>query len=264
MTARLRFRDVLERIVPWWLSNRPGKDVGYRFLWGPVAVLDVLQESLLQGMQASWPGAGTPTALGYIGRSRGVIRGLSDTDEEYEARLRGWLDRAELLGSMEGLALELHEYLLGRPRVRVVNRAGRWVTVDTDGTVTRATAAWDWDSVTNPERAGFWSEEWVIIYPTTYAKSGTWGDGRKYGARDSGLGHVVTRHEREVVRGIISDSKGGHSKVRSVLWTSDAALFDPANPASLPDGTWGEWSMLVGTSRVASGRNTTTCRYWEP
>lgn len=269
-TAVARFRDLFRLATPWWLSDRltQKKTVGYRYLWSLIAPLDATMDVLLQGIQAAWPGVGTPTALPYIGRSRGVVRGQADTDDEYATKLIGWLERAEQLGSMEALAREIHEYLGNHPRVRVVNRAGRWVTMNADGSFSFAQAAWDWDSVSNPERndpdAPWWSEMWVIIYPTQWALSGAWGDGRHWGARDSGIGHIVSREEVDAVKGLISLAKSAHSLVRAVIWTSDGTLFDPAMPGSLPDGTWGMWGSGGSGSRVASGRNTTTCRYWEP
>lgn len=267
MAARLRFRDILKRIVPWWLSERRAqkKTVGFRFLWSMVAMFDVLTDVLLHGMKAAWPGAGTSTALPYIGRGRGVLRGQADTNDEFAAKCRAWLERAERWGSMHGIAGELHDWLGNHPRIRVVNRSGRWFTLEADGTITETQAAWDWDSVTNPERAGFWSELWIIVYPTQWALSGTWGDGRLWGGRDSGIGHRVTRPEVDAVKGLIAEAKSAGSRVRAVIWTSDATLFDPAVPLSCPNGTWGTWGMDDGAgSWIASGRNTATCRYWEP
>ncbi len=265
MAANVRLRDALKLVLPWWLSDRfeSGKTVGYRFLWCLVAVLDVLVDGLLQGMAAAWPGAGTPTALQYIGRARGVLRGMADTNAEYAAKLRGWLDRAEARGSQIAIARELHEYLSSHPRVRVINRHGHWLTMNADGTVEETDAAWDWDSVSNPERAGWWSELWIIVYTGQFPHSGAWGDGRKWGVRDSGLGLVVKKVDREAMSNLVASAKSAHSKVRAVIWTDNDALFNPEDPGSCPDGTWGQWSLPGSSPRVAGGRDR-TCRYWEP
>lgn len=267
MTVVKRLRDLFSQgAMPWWLSDRElsaKKSVGYRYLWSMVAPLDAHLDILVQGLQASWPGVGTPSALPRIGATRGIVRGQADTDEEYGAKLRSWLERWRNAGSQYAIARELHDYLGNHPRVRVINRAGFWVTMAADGTVSTAQATWDWDSVSNPERAGFWSELFIVIYPTQWTLTGNWGDGRLYGARDSGIGHQVTRKEVDAVRGILAEWKAAHTKIRAVIWTSDAALFDPTNPGTRPNGTWGQWSYEVAGHRVASGRNTTTCRYWE-
>ncbi len=265
MSSPTQLRTQLRTWVPWWLSDRffsSGKTVGFRFLWAMIKALDLIAEWIVQGLQAAWPGKGTPTALELIGRSRVIQRGHNDTDDQYAAKLITWLDRWRSAGTQFALAREIHEFLATRPKVRVINRAGHWVTMDTDGTVTTNDVAWDWDSVSNPERAGYWSELFVIVY-YDYTHSGTWGDGRLWGARDSGIGHVVTREERSALLHLLSIWKSAHSKVRVVIWTTDATLFDPLTPASCPDGTWGQWSIPGTDPRVPGGRVRTTCRYWE-
>ncbi len=265
MTARLRLRDALSRVLPWWLSDRheQGKSTGYRFLWAQVAVLDTFLDALLEGMQASWPGAGTPTALPYIGRSRGVIRGRGDTDDEYAAKCRAWLDRSELWGSMLGIASEFQDYLANHPRVRVINRGGRWLTLNADKTVDIVDAAWDWDSVSNPERATWFSDLWVVLYTDEYPTTGEWGDGRDWGARDSGIGLLAPRTERDEMAHLVAEVKSAGSRIRAVIWCADETLFDPSAPATCPDGTWGQWSLPGSDPRVPGGRDR-TCRYWEP
>lgn len=273
MSARVRLRDTLRRLVPWWLSDRspPGVDpgpsntnVGFRFIWSMVAPLDNAVEQIVQGIQAAWPGVGTPTALPYIGRTRGIVRGMTETDDHYAERLRGWLE-AHAAQRTVGLATQLHEYIDGNPRVRIVTRRGDWVTVDTDGTVSFATQAWDWDSVSNPERSGDWSDLWIIIYPTTWAaRAGTLGG--LTGDDGYGIGQMVPHANADTVRQIIAEWKGAHSRIRCVVWTTLSTQFDPATPASLPNGKWGQWSNeeAGSGSRVASSRDLTHCRFWEP
>lgn len=266
MAADRRFRDVLRDVVPWWLSDRhfsSGKTVGFRFLWTMVMVLDVFMQLLFDGLKASWPDFCPPDALEQIGRSRGIARGLSDTDDDYAARLRVWLDKWRHAGSQKQLAIELHEVITGRPKVAVVNRAQHWVIVNTDGSIQTHDGNWDWDSVSDPGRSSFWSEEWVIVYADPWADTGLWGDPRTWGGRDSGLGHQVTRNEVAVIKSILNGWKAAHSGIRAVIWTRNPALFDPFTPTGLPDGTWGEWGTPGTDPRVPSGRNTTECRYWE-
>lgn len=270
MIAR-RFRDALRTFIVGWLSDRPGEEkgptVGFRYVWSMVSVADNGAQTMLEALRAPWPGRGTPTALPRIGRSRGMIRGQNESDEDYSARLITWLDRARQYGTMLGVGRSIHEYLANHPRVRVYNRAGVCVEIaETTGAVTNfkaGTTAWDWDSVSNPERAGYWWDLWICVYPTPWATSGTWGDGRTWGGRDSGLGHRVLRVERDALLAEIAQYKSEHSHVRAVIWTSDETLFDPIDPSTQPDGTWGQWSMPGTDPRVPSGRNVTTCRYWE-
>lgn len=268
MTAAVRFRDTIRKYIPPWLSDRytAGKTVGYRLLWSMIAPLDGAADVLVQGLQAPLPNVGTPTALPYIGRTRGILRGQADSDEEYGARLRTWLDRWRSAGSAEALAREIQEYLGNTPKVRIITRGGYWITRETDGTITRDVAPWDWDSVSNPERAGYWSELFIVVYPTQWSTSGPFLEttgGPRWGEDGLGIGHDASREEYDAIRGLLAQWKSAHTKIRAVIWTSDAALFDPSTPASCPDGTWGTWGSGGNGSRVASGRDLVSCRYWE-
>lgn len=264
-TARLRFRDVIRSFVTPWLSDRGQSvqtaTVGFRYIWAMVAPLDAAADVLLQGIRAAWPGAGTPTALSLIGRSRGIVRGVGESDASYAARQIPWLDRHRIAGSQEAVALSLHEFLEGRPRVRVINRAGHRVTVDLDGTMTRDVIAWDWDSVSHPERATHWWDQWIIIDPCPWPIDGVWGADELWGG-GLGFGHDATREDADTVLAIIRQFKAEQTFVRAIIWSYDATLFDPDAPSTMPDGTWGAWSLRSGGAVVPSGRNP-DCRYWE-
>lgn len=259
-----RFRDGFQRHIPWWLSDRreEGKTVGYRVLWSLIAPLDAAMELLIQGLLSWFPGLGTPTALPWIGRGRGLIRWQDESDAAYAERLRAWRETHQGAGRTVELARQIHGYLRSHPRVRIVTRAGRWITVEADGTVSRHVAAWDWDSVSHPERSGWWSDLWIIVYPTQWALAANWGVGT-WGDVSQGLGHDNAADEYDAINGLVAEWKSAHSRVRAIIWTSDGTLFDPTNPSSLPNGTWGAWGT-TGDDRVPSGRNLTTCRYWEP
>jgi hypothetical protein len=259
------FRDSFRSYIPNWLSNRPGKNVGYRLLWSLIAPLDKMMQALDEGAQAPWPGVGTPTALPYIGRSRGILRGESESDDSFTARLQNWLDTWKNAASDVVLAGQIQAYLGNTPMVRIVDRSGRWTTLAADGTVTTSSATWDWDSHSNPERADFWSELWVIVYPPEWAITGTdlsalvgvWGAGTGVGT-----GHAVPRTAVDAILSLVGLWKGAHTYVRAIIWSYDAALFDPANPGSLPDGWWGQWSKDVAGHRRPS--RSSSARYWVP
>lgn len=268
MTVSVRFRDAFRKFIPPWLADRStlgvGKSAGFRFLWSMIAPLDAAAEVLVQGLQAAWPGKGTPTALPLIGRTRGMIRGESETDAAYAARLLLWLDRWRAAGSAEAIAQAIHDFCANHPKVRIVTRSGYWVTLNADGTITRTTAAWNWDGVSHPERFGFWSEIWVIVYPTQWEhRAGVWGDG-VWGSTGLGWGHNAPRTSYEAIKGLAMQWKSAHTRVRAIVWTSDASLFNPADPGSLPNGSWGAWGTTSSGARVPSSRNLTTCRFWEP
>lgn len=268
MSASVRIRDLVREMVPWWLSDRhhsSGKTVGFRIVWTLVASLDDYLDWLLAGLQASWPGVWNSSALPLIGRSRAILRGEADTNDEYVAKLRAWLEKHAQAGSMRQLAIELHEYLADHPRVRIINRGGRRVTVAADGSITTDDITWDWDSVSHPERASWWSDMWIIVDPDPWAYEGTWGSGGTWGDEGSelGFGHAAPPETVDAVKGLIAQWKAAHSRVRALIWTTDPDLFDPSDPDTMPDGEWGSWGSLVGGVVVPSHRNTTSCRYWE-
>jgi hypothetical protein len=261
----MSLRDSLRRYVPVWLSDRYSDKVavGFGILWTFARVVDVTVVQVLEGAYAA---AGKNlTALKYVGEARGIVRGRLDTDETYQAKLATWIDRWKTAGSQLRLATELAEYI-GDARVRIVNRHGHWVTVDPDGTVTEHDAPFDWDSVSHPERASFWSEMFVIVYSPWAERPGDLGD--LAGEDGFALGHMVPRESVDVVKQLVQRWKSAHTLVRAVIWTTDPTAFDPTDIESMmPDGRWGAWSMPDGdggTSRVPSGRDLTSCRYWEP
>lgn len=272
MAAQVRLRDTLTKYLPPWLTDRGGAffglTVGYRFLWVIAAMFDVLADVAIAALQAPWPGKGTPTALSAIGSSRGMLRGQGESDASYAARLPTWYDRARQWGSMLSYARAIHEYCGNRPRVRVYNRAGACLEVaQTTGAITRYAAgstSWNWDSVSNPERAGRWWNTWVCVYPDPWARPPVLGSGRILGdGSGHGIGHLVTRQEVDAVKAEVEQYKSAHTHVVAIIWTTDATLFDPTNPATQPAGDWGYWSTRGSGARVASGRGNSTCRIWE-
>lgn len=255
------FRDSFRAYIPAWLANRLEKNVGYRFLYALIVPFDVMMQGIVEGLQAAWPGVGTPTATPMIARMRGLLQGESESIAHFAARCIKWLDTYEDCGSDEQLVTQIHEYLGNSPMVRIVDRAGQWTTIASDGTISKANAAWDWDSISNPERTGYWSDLWIIVYPTEWAVTGV---GDLVMSHELGIGHAVPRVAVQAILGLVAQWKGAHTRVRAIVWSYDAALFDPSNishPGN-PDGHWGRWGKRISGDSVPA-RNT-TCRYWIP
>jgi hypothetical protein len=275
----LRLRDALSKFLPVWLANRvrAGLTVGYRFVWALIAPLDSVLDMAYQGLIARHPGLGTPTALPLIGRSRGILRGQAESQEDYAARLRKYLDTwADDVASDEFIVTVIHEYLESHPKVTIITRGevidgvlqpSLWTSISAAGEITQTTALWNWDTVSHPERSDevepWWSDEWIIVQPSQWeVRPGTLGD---LGGDDGfALGHMATRTEVDELFSLLA-LKGAHACFRAVIFTTDSALFDPTNQATCPNGNWGEWNSYdVSGNSVPSDRNTTTCRYWEP
>jgi len=261
------FRDQVRRILPVWLQDRiqNGLTVGYRLMWALAWLLDAAMELFVQGSQARFPGVGTPTALPYLARDRKITRSPADTDESFAVRLKTWRQQWGTAGDMLSIARRVQEYLPTHPRVRVVSRAGHWLTLETDGSYTRTTAAWDWDSVSNPSRSGHWWNIWVIVYGPTYADAGVWGtaDGQLWG-EPFGFGLEIPEDQSSALRTILHEWKSAHTTIRAVIFTDDATDFDPDDLGGTlhPDGTWGEWAKNVAGSYVDA--RPSQLRFMEP
>jgi hypothetical protein len=270
MSAPIRLRDIVQKVVPVWLRDRTGFKVGYTFLYVIAAWFDVVIDRCLQGTIAAFPGVGTPTALTDVGRTRGIVQGITESQGHYATRLVGWLESWAVETSIQ-IAQQLHEYLPNNPAVTVIWRdrpslglLSQWIMVAADGSVSFATAAWDWDHVSNPERRNWWSDMWIVIYPAEYAfRAGTLG-GLPLTDDGNGLGLQIPHAVADQVRATISLRKGAHSRVRCVLFTSSSTAYLPSGATLSPNGTWGQWSLPSSDPRVAGGRDLSVTRYLEP
>src|SRR5580692_3256637 len=261
----------LASAVPAWLQNRPGLQVGYKILWAWMLVLDRATQAALEGVRAGWPGYdGRTDNSALLGTSRGLLQGETETATAFQARLRNWITLSTELGGDPRMALELYTYIGNNPTIRIWTRNGRCTTC-AGGVVTRVTGVnggWtgpgalsglglNWDSLSNPERAEYWWDTWIIICPSEMPSAGTLGnrlnlDGSSgsnspagAAVQGLGIGHLVTRSQVSAILGLVRKLKGKHVNVRWIVWTNDTTLFDPANPTATgnPDGAWGSWAM---------------------
>ncbi len=220
-----------------------------------------IDASLAGALGSVGRGGARESSLKYVGDARGLVRGRVETEDAFAERLRKWRQELRLQGSQEGLAKQVQAYV-GPVRVRVINRAGRWTTIEPDGTIVRhyPAFAFDWDSVSNPEREDFWSEQWIVVYSPPYAqRPNTFGDGIALGDEALGIGMLSPSLENDTLRKVIAQWKSAHSFVRALIWCTDSSLFDPLVPVTWPNGEWGQWHIGTGVS----DRDLSACRYWE-
>lgn len=268
-------RDAVKSFVPVWLSNRVGKNNGFKFIYTCALMCDILLTYAVEGIYSWFPGyalgasnltVDQASALPMTGRSRGIPQGIGEPDVSYAARLVPWLDDWKEAGSSEILLKMLWAYLGSAPRMRIIDRSGNWVTIDNGGVTSKTTSsAFDWDSVSNPERAGMWSDMWIVVYPDQFGqRPGTLG--ALTGDDGNGIGMLVPHVEADTLRAILQLWKGAHVFLRAVIFTTNSALFDPTDVSTCPQGTWGQWSNVEAGSgsRVASGRRLNDCRFLEP
>ncbi len=274
MSSSRNLRHALKSIVPNWLADIPGLNVGFAVLYTIALMCDLLVEVMFEGVFAAWPGKGTPTALDLIGRGRGFARGTGETDDAYAARLRGWLDVWPDAGADEVLVRLLQIYLGGNLVIRIVDRRGHFTTINADGSITVVdNALWNFDSVELPARTGWWSDLWIIVYVTdgrwpVYTSRSDPAFLAAWGKSTLGYGHQVPVGVVSDMMTIIATFKGAHSWVESLVFTDDAANFDPAGlEVGFPNGRWGNWSRpIAGTQTTSRATISTggTIRYWNP
>jgi hypothetical protein len=275
-------RDALRSFIPWWLSDRLGFRTGYMILYAMALLCDIAITWCVQAVYSWFPGysLGLPvgaqgldpsTALPLIGRSRSILRGEADTDASFASFLIGWLDYAEAAGSSEILATMIRHYLGNSPTVRIVDRAGFWVMIDgPTGVITTATSAWNWDGTSNPERAGWWSDLWVIVYADEWTRYASFTDAAWLaafgGVSGNGIGHEVGRAAVDAITSIVEQWKGAHCWLVAVLFTSDSGTLSPGGVN--PDGNWGNWSKTVSgvttPARVLPSPHQAAVRTWIP
>lgn len=268
MPSKFTIVDGLQDRIPWDFSNREGLDVAFRFLLSGALLADLAAEVLAQGLMSWFPGLGTPTARPWIARARGLTRGPAELAAEFDARLVGWLDAHARKGNTRELIRQIQAYVPGKPRVRAITRSGVWTTLESNGTITVESAPWNWDGVLHPERSEYWSNLFVVIYTSAWKEQAAIGSPGLVAGLNEGVGLKIPKTQAQEIRSIIGEWKAARTRVRCVIFCPDPSLFDPTNPATCPDGTWGAWSAPSGfgyhptSERVRSGR-VTTCRYME-
>ncbi len=286
----------IAEFIPVWMANRPNLQFFAKYLFTFAYLSDIATQSALEGIRAGFPGYDSRTDnFPLLGQSRGLLQGETETAVSFASRLRAWLQTAEDMGGDAGLAAYLHVWIGDNPMVRIWSRNGRCTTVSTTGVVSQVSmvaGGWtgpgplsglglNWDSVSNPERAEWWWDSWIVIYSADFPSAGTIGARAgsstipanvTTGLGSQGIGHLCSRTQVDTILGIIKSWKGQHAILPWVIWAPvGSPLFDPANmtQAGNPDGCWGDWSFF-GVDPGGSGVRANwphlnpTCRYWGP
>lgn len=99
----MSFQDYQRKTRPPWLLQPAG------LAWsdGTAAVKDELAADAVSAVKARFPEHAPPDALASLGAERGVVRGQSETDAQYAARVVSVWDRKAFAGSPLGLLREL-------------------------------------------------------------------------------------------------------------------------------------------------------------
>jgi hypothetical protein len=263
----LSLRTTVSRYLPPWFQARlaSGKVRAFKYIYSICLLGDGLIENAYQGVQAQYPGLCPPDAYAFIGRDRMIIRGLSEDDDSYAARLINWLVDWKGAGNPFAIMQQVRGFLTpSTAKLRIVNQSGSWYTLNSDGSIeihqTYPASNWNWDNdPTKPTRF------WLIIYSDAgpwvvdrkYGDGSVWGDGRSWGTS-------APSNQVQLLRQIVDNFKSAGDLCPNVIVAFDPASFDPTaapNSPGMPDGTWGNWSTIVSGVRVPS--RLATARYFD-
>lgn len=268
-------RGTLSKYVPSWLGNVPGLRNLYSVLWSVALAGDALRETAWQGQLAAYPGVGTPTALSYIGASRGLVQGPGEPNSTFGVRCRNWLNEVALMGSSRGLVAQIQDYLCGAgslgagvyPVVIFIDRAGHVVTANADQSITESTTTWSWDTSGGwTDGIGFhstavvdaWWADGIILIQDPFTHYASFSDPNWLAAWNSGdqtVDSLVPQSTVFALQAILDRWKGCHIFVRCVVWLPNPASF-------VPGGWYGNWSSNQGGTQAA--RRNPAYAYWQP
>ncbi len=230
------FRDSIAAVSPPWLTRTVGGGILYAF----GLAMDGLAQWATEGIQAAFPGVGTPDALGHIGNDRQIDRGPNESDDDYAARLSASFDTWRGAGNAFTILPELAAFFSPSTptRVLLVSNNSVWHSL-VSGVVTKTvgSANWLWDLI-----PGRWWRGWVVIdsvggpwAPRVWGHAGDfWGDGQLWGL-------TATFDEVTRVQRIVQKWKPANVFVYGIVINFNASHFDPAHAAGggvNPDGTW--------------------------
>lgn len=252
------FRQVVKWLGPGWLTkdqianaNGELQECDSRALWTLATLFDALVSRVKYGILARSPSPDMPPdAAVVLAQDWRVLRGFGESDADLIARLQ----RTPQHWQTWGLAWPMLEQLRGfigdgLDVVSIVTGRADYKTIYGDGErrIDRATA-WDWDGEMGPQ----WARFWIVIFSQfgPYGPEGTFGDGSLFG--DGGaIGLDCSPAEVQQLRLLVAQWKHAGSANNCIIVTFDDLAFLPAS-ASLPNGTWGNYSKLVGGVYVAA------------
>lgn len=165
-------------------------------------------------------------ALAQTGKTRGIVRGISETDAGYAARLKRHLKDRRQQGTPWALMRQLQAYIGEGSSFRVVTINGTYCSLSTAGIETyQLGGTWNWTDADLSQ----WSRFWVVIYPGNRWGGHLWGEGGLYwGTFNWGLD--FTEGQLNTLRAIIRKWKPAGTKCVSIIVATDGTRFDPASP----------------------------------
>jgi hypothetical protein len=273
-------RDVIAAISPPWLAGGDGiadasKRVALTLLYVMGLTADLVVEKVNEAVFAWMPTkTKTTTSLTYLGDDRRIPQGPNETSTAYGIRLQRAFSSWRFAGIPRGKLSQLLGFVSpALPRMQQVSNGldpatpavtANWYVyaagADARGPTTflsRNPNNWDWDSLSDPAHVGRWWRLWVILDATGWTSSAPALGAKALGDTRYTLGFGSPQGVFTRIKDIVALWKRGGAYVLWIVVQVDfsASWFvatDAPGAASLPDGKWGPWSKIVGTTRVAS------------
>lgn len=247
-----RFQNIFSFLVPSWLSEGEGGLV----LASLGLIKDAFLERAEQGLDARFPTRTGPSALALIGDDRGIVRGRSETIEQYARRLIAW--RYPRGHRTRGSAFALLSQVVAYwgdaiTFANTIDKSSNLHVTLADGTESYFYGAitWNWDGTPISPN---WARFWLGITVSATSGIGAWPD-----FDDPELwGGALNADVCVGIRGITPDD----ARAMRRLFTGRAwkpagtraewliVNLDGSAPAS--DGTWGTWSRNVAGTQTAT------------
>lgn len=270
------FREFTTTLSPRALKERNGE----RLMYALGAMNDVIMEKHRQGVKAHFVDDCDDSALTYIGNDRGVLRGLTESDASYRARLKRSLDDQQRAGNAWAVLSQVLGFLLtDTPAARTVSAQYSAAGVATLANwqeyaagadpgsppvfARDVTGEWDWDSATPSLGSWGWWRWYLVldaVAPNAWTTAApTWGGtGTTWGGYSGSWGVTTSSLVGKSIKLIVAQWKSGifHWCVISF----DATEFCPG-AAVLPDGNYGRWSKIVNGVYVRA--RSSNARYFE-
>lgn len=246
------FTSIYKYLVPSWLSEGDGGLV----LESLAGIKDAFTERMLLGLEARFPSRAGESALALLGSDRGILRGRTETQAHYAARLLSWrYPRGHRTrGSAFALLEQVSEYF-GGIRAWTIDYSGNREERAADGTETfEQSYAWNWDALTTVYRF------WIVLDPVqnpeiepwpTFGLGG-WASGATCAEIEAAgtitVGHQgITHDDALAIKKLMRGSRQWKPAGTAQQWA--VVCFGATAP--VPDGAWGSYQ----------GRDAAFC-YW--
>lgn len=232
---------------------------------------DATMEKLTQGIRDRRIDDAEASFLPAIASDRGnILRGLTESDTSFRARLKTALDDLKTAGSAWSVLRQVLGYVLSiRPRVLTVSSTwlgnacdmSTWdeyaTSADTSKNPTHfvySTGNWDWDSFSPSDGSwGWW--RWYLVLEASDAPGNSWvgpapkvgATGLKVGEPTYAVGVDVPSTVGKSLKIIVGQWKANWCD--TIIVSFDGSYFDRTQPAGggvNPDGYFGRWAKLSG------------------